>query len=159
MKLKKLERDVMPAETATTELLRARTSRERKVAQAARDIIWVPDIEKVTDETQEEIKVQQSYLRRISRGKAIQLVKWFKRVQARRRRLQAQYEKTMEQKVNLEAALAKANESNYTTQAGIIGSQLHCIELVKASLDNRARILDMAWESIEQAATARGMKL
>jgi hypothetical protein len=149
----------MPAESATTELLRAKTSRERKVAQRARDIIWVPDVGEVSKETQEEIEVQRKYLRRVSRGKAIQLVKWFKRVQARRRRLQAQYEKTMEQKVNLEAALAKAQEANYATQVNILGSQLHCLDLVKASLDNRAKILDMAWESIEQAAEAKGMKL
>jgi len=159
MKLKKLERDVMPAESATTELFRARTNRERKIAQRARDIIWVPDVDKVTSEAEEEAKVQQSYLRRIKRGKAVQLVKWFKRVTSRRRRLQAQYEKTMEQKVNLESALTKAQEANYETQVGILGSQLHCLELVKMSLDNRARILDRAWESIEQVAEARGMKL
>jgi hypothetical protein len=159
VKLKKLERDVMPAESATNELLRARTSRERKVAQQARDIIWVPDVGEVSKETQEEIKIQQRYLRRVTRGKAIQLAKWLKRVHSRRRRLQEQYEKTMEQKVNLESALTKAQEANYVTQVNILTSQLHCIELVKASLDNRAKILDMAWECLEQTAEARGMKL
>lgn len=159
MKLKKLERDVMPAESATNELLRARTSRERKVAQRARDIIWVPDVDEVAAEAEKEAKLQQSYLRRVKRGKAVQLAKWFKRVTSRRRRLQEQYEKTMEQKVNLESALTKAQEANYITQVNILTSQLECLELVKKTLDNRARILDTAWEAIDQAAEERGMKL
>jgi len=156
VKLKKLERDVMPLETATDMLIKAKTSRERKNAQAARDTIWVAE---AVDETQRAADEQLRVIRRLKRSKAAQIVKWFKRTTARRHKLQADYAAVQEKLINLGNALDKAAENKFETQHKVIESQLKTLGLLKASLDNRARIFDMAWEAIESAADSKGMKL
>jgi len=150
--LKKLERDVMPLEAATDTLLKAKTSRERKTAQAARETIWVPDVAEAVDE---QIRV----IRRLKRGTAAQIVKWVKRTTSRRQKLQADYAKVQEKLINLGNALEKAVENKFETQQKVIESQLKTLGLLKASLDNRARVFDLAWEAIEAAAESKGMKL
>jgi hypothetical protein len=156
--VKKLERDTMPMEVATNSLLHDRLSNsQRKFIASQRWTIWVPDLIRPEDEEQEYKEAKLA--RKLSRASAAQLIKWTRRTNARRTRLQEQALKVHEERINNEAALQKAEEADFQTQAQILRRRLKVLDMAEKTMSARAMVMDEVWSLLVATLRSRGIKL
>lgn len=155
--MKKLERDTMPLEAATEELLKAKTNPERKRLAAQRWTIWVP--ETLANDAQAEAKLQKRQARRFAKANVMQLGRWLRRTLARRAKLQQAYADLTEASSKILARCDSARNDNLSIPVKLYERQLEVLEQSRKVLDLHAKILDMAWDNIETECEKRGVKL
>lgn len=156
--LKKLERDTMPPEVATDSLCKDKLSRSQRAFVASqRWTIWVPEMARPDDEEQEYRSGKLA--KKLSRASAAQLIKWTRRTNNRRTRLQKRAEKVHEERINNEAALQAAVEAGFETQAQILRRRLNLLDAAEKTMSARAMVMDEVWSLTVVTLRARGIKL
>jgi hypothetical protein len=158
VKLKKLEREVMPKDVATNALVHDRLNRSQQATIAShRWTIWVPE-ESRTDEQEQEYRSGKLAIK-LSKASCAQLIKWTKRTANRRTRLQKRAEKVHEETINAEKALEAAVEAGFESQATILRRRLNLLGAAERTMSERAMVMDEVWSLTTATAKSRGVKL